>query len=279
MNYDTRLTALNLAREITPPSDAATLIANADAIQRYLLGAASQDGALSSDTTGVPLQQPEPEPVAQTQTEQPQAARTEAKPWSGSADDLRKVFDEGSTMVCKARQIGMTTFLADYAAQLTKQDKRVLWLYNGRSNLAPVQAVIAEKGNPALFFPHLLKGESQWENPSRRAYDHLKGLTFDVVIVDGMAFLPFAQEDEFVREVMKTAKHFIFASEAGEDRGLFYRYWQDNVDLAKVMLTWASPLFHRTQEQLANLAKMKEAIGNERFRNQFQCEFRQHAPE
>jgi hypothetical protein len=271
MTFEMRREALSLAREITPPSDAATLIANATRIEAYLRGEADApttfDG--SAATTVAYNAVGWDTPLGKT------PEHTDPRTWSGTGLDLNVLLDNGSTMICKARNIGMTSFLIEYAANKTRNHETVLWFSaNGRGADEARKLIGENRGNTALVD---LGGLNRFadEEDGVTVTPKQRGCRYDHIIVDGMAFLPYGKEADFLSTVMPMSQHFVFASEPGQKRGLFYDLWLNSPSYQKVMLTWHTPLYPAKPDALAQAQKLRESLGEDRFRNQFECVFRE----
>lgn len=258
MNYDMRLTALNIAREL-PHADADALIYSAKKIEAHLRGKIAQ-----------PLLETAPE------------YSNETKAWTGIAQDLKALLLSGSTIVCKSRHIGMTTFLADFAAEHTRQSKHVLWLSATLRQAEETKSLIDRSGGVPLYIE--FGGLNRFKNFDENGVENklaARRSNYDLIIVDGLAYLPYSADAEFWSTIVPLSDHIILASEPGQARGLFYNLWQNNPNFRKVMLTWHTPLYDDKlpEERKNEVARLREALGDDRFRNQFECAFRECSEE
>ena len=268
MTTDMRLEALKLAANCAGSSDPQTLLDTADMIERHLRGGDAPAAVIESE----PVEQP---------TEIDFAARmTEPKPvvganleWSGIAQDLVRLFNTGNTLVRKARQIGMTTLLAEYTAHQTREGKSVLYLAPHGSNCAHFKELVQKR---------LANLTEETQEASRADFDTLalkdilkleKGRRYDIVIIDEMASLPFALEAEFLARLLPCGDRFIFSSAASQGIGLFHDLWRNSQSFQKAMLTAYTPL-SRARDVLASMTATREMMGEDSFKNQFEGQFR-----
>jgi hypothetical protein len=200
-----------------------------------------------------------------------QAAFTRVK-WSGFADDLRNILNEGNTVLSTARQIGTTTFLTSVAAEQSYKKK--------------VGLVVAKKSDKDYIEELVKSFQYDPQNLEIHTFESFlkmevkdKQLPFDMVIVDSAANLPYKDNEEMYYR-LRLCPHVIVASCPAQETGMFHKLRTEanrpNVENPFVgfdvpwtlPLKWCDPI-----EMLKYGQKLMENIG-ERFDNQFLCRFR-----
>jgi hypothetical protein len=259
-NYKTRQLALEMARSIARPGQQPSqLIEAAYEIEQYLIGSAKSNAAI--DFHGAPIEPIDPS----------------INTWSGTACDLAQLCNQGNTLINKARQVGMTRFLIELAIENTKVGKRVLFFGNNGHNTNDARKkFVSGGGETSLADFKALNAIATGAEASdaETLADYYRGSQkFDLVIVDGLAFLPYSRETDFLTGIMPIGMRFVMASEPATERGLFWDLWQNSTSFQKVMLTWNTPLFPDPKRH-ERIEELKRNIADDRFRNEFQCEFR-----
>jgi hypothetical protein len=264
MDYELRLEALKIAREFTPHGNAEQLLENAQMIERHLKGDVAVVANKVSFKPGIDFDG----------VLAPKRSYFVYKPgeenWSGTAQDVVKLFNGGSTLICKARQIGMTTLLTNYAAHKSKLGHSILWFSPTMQMVSSANNMIREAdGRVKNIDFHSLNSISEEMLLAKRGRDD-----YDYVIVDGLGFLPYANETVFMTGVMSLGKTFIFASEPTQSRGLFYDMWDNSHSFQKVMLTWHTPLYEAPQRDLKDDLDRRNQMDPDIYRSSFECKFR-----
>lgn len=266
--YEIRSEAMRIAEGLDSHGSSDNLIANALKIESYLQG-----GYMQKSKSPEPSEPPEPYgKLDLDSTFTPY--RDDEMRWSGTAQDLAYTFNAGNTLVTKARMIGMTTFLAHYIARQVYRGKDVLYFAPNRRIIEVVldiidnikQPVEPEQQSSGSLTTSVLKGDFV-SVIGRAQYDYL--------IVDGLGYLPYRDENDFVSKVMPLAKTRIFVSEPPRNaQGLFYNLWQESSEYQKVLLTWYQSLIRlRGPRSLVDDARRKELIADS-YRREFECNFK-----
>lgn len=274
MTYEVRLAALNIAREI-PHASAEELIATAQKIENHLLGTTAPMTLMETARSLGLAPASEEDKLAYN-------AMFNFKPeeltWTGTADDVKKLMLEGSTLLNASREIGLTTFLADFVAEQSRDHKQILWLSNTGREAEKARELILKRGGlvAVVDFGGLNRfADVDEHGNSNKTIALAKGTCrYDMIVVDGLASLPYGKETDFLASILPMTKHFIFASTPGQDRGLFHDMWTKSTDFQKVALMWNTPLRPQLEDTAKIMAKLRETIGEARFRNQFECGFR-----
>jgi hypothetical protein len=250
-NYEKKRFALEMARELKPETPE-QLIEYAQKLEEYFdTNTVTEPKSVDFNAVAVPVSDPE------------WRDNISNLKWNPIAQYLISQFNSGNTVVCKARQIGMSTFLCDYISHRSHSE-RIFYVVPNQRFVTSSEVTIRKMGG-------------NMENVSvismnQAVGDGLRGYRADVLIVDGLAFIPYAKEEEFTINALRLGARMIFSSEPAQARGLFHDLWHHSADFAKVALTWNMSLYGAKDNTFTK--NMIGSIGAERFQNEFLCSFR-----
>ena len=184
---------------------------------------------------------------------------------TGFAQDLVRMFNSGNTLVLKGRNVGLTTLLIEYAEERRALGENVLFI-------APKTAhpIFDEKATKATW----RETDSDCKliaTTFKSLGESIKGTSIDLIIVDGLGFLPYGEEATFLATIAPLAARCIFVSEATQERGLFHDMWKRSTTFQKITVPWYAPLY-LTQRRTAEKANF--TMSPESFLSQMECAFR-----
>jgi hypothetical protein len=192
--------------------------------------------------------------------------------WSGFADDLRQIVNQGNTVLSTARQIGTTTFLASVACEQSFKKKVCL--------------VSARKGDKDHISTLVKSFQHDPENIELHTFASFlkievkdKTLPFDLVIVDNAAYLPYKDNEEMYHR-LRLCPHVIIASCPAQETGMFYKMRTEAnmpeavFNFAGFDLPWNLPLRQRDPKELFDQMQTLMKNLGDRFDNEFLCRFR-----
>lgn len=232
--------------------DAYNLIKNAQKIEAYLRGEYSY----------TPYSQPEKKQGLDFNAKFETYEEDDTPRWSGTAQDLIRTINSGHTLITKARQIGMTTLLLHFAAAKAEQGQRVVFFNSTRRMEDGIKRLVPDAAVAKLINFVTLNNVSA-----------ARGYGADYVIVDGLTYLPFRHQTDFLATLLPMGGTRIFVGEpSASGTGLFADLWKHSTDYQKVVLTWYQPLFLLQAGRSLELSKeQKIMLGADAYSREFEC--------
>jgi hypothetical protein len=181
---------------------------------------------------------------------------------------LGQYMADESMVINVCRQFGTTTLIAAFARQQRIHGEKLLILTNTHRNVAILNELIDDVSVNVYSFADI-------EN---RVW---AGETYDYIVIDNAAFIPYAFEGKIADYVHKCnikgssydprPTKLILVSVPGQEAGWFYGAWTapDTDDVRKMAIDWKLSAMTAKQAD-----KLKKEIGEMIFSNQFENKFR-----
>lgn len=241
-NYESRKEALQIAAQhIDCHGDLNNLIKTSQEIERYLAGTAYR------------VEPPVLNGIDFSSREH----------WTGTAQDLVAAFERGNTLVCKARQIGMTTLLAHFASAQAQQGKRVVFMgiNKGTTDRAKdiVKGLDKKSASRVTFLP--LNQDFIFD-----------GMPADYVIVDGLTYLSHGRKGAFLTCLPEKSIKLFVGEPPRDPMGLFYELWHDSTQYQKISLTAHQPLYP-SDPDVTREFENRWSLGQDAFMREYFCRF------